>query len=313
MLKKKGMLTEFTGIFFLALALLGNYSWSKEPKQIPITDPTARAWQIIDEAIANKDPDKRQLIVEAGSLGGSYPKVFEFLAKASEDKKEEVRLAACHTLSSLKDPASIPTLKKLIKDPVPEVVFCSALGLYHLGDPLGEKALLEIIEGEKKGESGFFSANEREALATFNSKGRFFSTLFHLGIRFAPVPGLAMGFSSMEALMSEKGAKGKVMIALAFAKGDDPATLQALVAALKDKDPAVRAAAVHSLALRNDPSVRGDLIPLMDDKKEMVSYRAAVAYLRLNKVEADKAAQAQAMQSDVETQESKPRHGSHSR
>ena len=43
----------------------------------------------------------------------------------------------------------------------------------------------------------------------------------------------------------------------------------------------MRAAAAHSLALRNDPALRTALEPLLTDKKEAVRLRAAAGYLRL--------------------------------
>ena len=48
-----------------------------------------------------------------------------------------------------------------------------------------------------------------------------------------------------------------------------------------DKDWSVRAAAIHSLALRNDPAVERDLTPLLEDKHQGVRLRAAAACLRL--------------------------------
>jgi hypothetical protein len=41
---------------------------------------------------------------------------------------------------------------------------------------------------------------------------------------------------------------------------------------------------VHSLALRNDPVLQPDLVPLLDDKKESVRLRAATGYLRLQMI-----------------------------
>jgi hypothetical protein len=49
------------------------------------------------------------------------------------------------------------------------------------------------------------------------------------------------------------------MTALLLGKEKDPETLSALREALSDKDWSVRAAAVHLLALRNDPAVERDL------------------------------------------------------
>jgi HEAT repeat protein len=66
----------------------------------------------------------------------------------------------------------------------------------------------------------------------------------------------------------------------------DPATVEGLRDALTDKDPAVRAAAVHSISLRNDPSLKKELEPLLEDGKEAVRLRAAAGYLRLSAIEA---------------------------
>jgi HEAT repeat protein len=66
----------------------------------------------------------------------------------------------------------------------------------------------------------------------------------------------------------------------------DPAVLDALKDALSDKDWSVRAAAVHSLSLRNDPALRKELEPLLQDDKEAVRMRAAAGYLRLSAIQA---------------------------
>jgi HEAT repeat protein len=43
----------------------------------------------------------------------------------------------------------------------------------------------------------------------------------------------------------------------------------------------VRAAAAHSIALRNDPALEKELVPLLDDKNEEVRVRPAAGCLRL--------------------------------
>ena len=51
------------------------------------------------------------------------------------------------------------------------------------------------------------------------------------------------------------------------------------------KDWSVRAAAVHAIALRNDPALESSLVPLLEDKKEAVRVRAAAGYLRLESIQ----------------------------
>jgi len=284
MLHIKTILVRFAAILYVVSAVQVPVAWAKPAPVIPNPEPVAYSWQIIDEAINNHDPDKRRAIVVAASLGGPYDKVFAFLGEALKDKKVSVRLAACASLASFKDQRALDSLKEALKDPVPEIFFCAAQGLFALGDPTGEKVLLEVLEKEKGISSSFLSAGQRQAMSAFNSRRAFFATIFRLGIRFAPVPGLAMGYSSMMELTSDHKASGQSLAAMDLAHATDPESLKALIEALKDKSPIVRAAAVHSLAMRNDPSVRSDLVPLLDDKDIAVRDRAAVAYLRLDHV-----------------------------
>ena len=69
--------------------------------------------------------------------------------------------------------------------------------------------------------------------------------------------------------------------ALLLGSEKDAATVAALRDALKDKDWHVRAAAVHALALQNNPAMRKDLDPMIEDESEGVRLRAAAAVLRL--------------------------------
>ena len=46
----------------------------------------------------------------------------------------------------------------------------------------------------------------------------------------------------------------------------------------------MRAAAVHSLVLHDNPAVQADLTPIFDDKTEAVRLRAAAGYLRLDTI-----------------------------
>ena len=80
----------------------------------------------------------------------------------------------------------------------------------------------------------------------------------------------------------------RAIAVLDLASDKKPETLQVLRDALNDKEWSVRAAAVHALAVRNQADVLPDLIPLLDDKKDAVSDRAAVAYLRLSKERKEK-------------------------
>jgi len=245
-------------------------------------DPAEHAWQIITNGSKDPNPDKRKQVVEAASLAMTNERTYSLIGDALHDPDAQVRLAACETLSSWKDRRSIPLLKSVVKDEVPEVGFCAAQGLWQLGDPEGRTVLLSVLQGETKGKSGYVSQQKREALRMFKTPVTLISTLAKFGVGFAPVPGLGTGLSSLRGLMKNSEVTPRALALLDISQDLNPDTLQVLREALKDKDWSVRAAAVHALALRNQTDALDDLIPLLDDKKDAVSYRAAFAYLRLS-------------------------------
>ena len=266
-----------TRILIAALALLTSISLAQTSP-----DPAEHAWQVITDGFKDSNPDKRKEVIEAASLASINQKNYGLLADALRDSDAQVRLAACETLSSWKDKRSIPLLKGALRDEVPEVVFCSAQGLWQLGDPQGRTVLLSVVEGETKASSGYVVKQKRDALRMLKTPATLISTLAKFGVGFAPVPGLGTGFSSLRGIMKNSEATPRAMALLDISQDRRSDTLQLLRQALNDKDWSVRAAAVHALAVRNQTDARDDLIPLLDDKKEAVSYRAAFTYLRLS-------------------------------
>jgi HEAT repeat protein len=90
----------------------------------------------------------------------------------------------------------------------------------------------------------------------------------------------------MQGILASAAVPGRATAALLLGADRDPATIDALEDALTDSDSSVRAAAVHSISLRNDPSLKKQLEPLLEDDKEPVRLRAAAGYLRLSAIAA---------------------------
>ncbi len=276
-----------SSIIFFVLLFTG-ISWG-HMEAAPTSAQHAR--EIIEQALKDSNPDKRKELAIAASLGGQNAVTLSVLSRAQQDHDVQVRLAACMSLSSLKDKRAIPLLKDALDDQVPEVVFCAAQGLWQMGDPDGKRVLLSVLQGETKTSSGYITIEKRHTLRMLKVPKELLMNAFKIGIGFAPVPGLGTGLSSFENLMHDNQMTGRALAALALAHDKKPDTLKALRDALTDKEWSVRAAAVHALAIRNQSKVRNDIIPLLDDKKEAVRYRAAFAYLRLAKVKTSKFAE----------------------
>ena len=275
--------TDVTVIKFLSLFVCVSLAAAAQSAP-PLTE---KCRDILQGALADKNPDTRKQAVVALSLAASGDPFFDWLNAALQDRDVEVRLAAVASLGDLKSKRGIAALHKALQDPVPEVSFAAAKALWMVNDPAGKQALLSVLEGETKTSSSFFTKQKRDTLRLLHTPRPMFFFALKQGVGFVPVPGLGTGVSSMESLLSDPGVSGRAAAALLVAKDKDMATVEALRDALSDKDWSVRAAAVHALSLRNDPSLRRDLAPLLEDKKEPVRLRAAAGYTRLETI-ADK-------------------------
>jgi hypothetical protein len=243
------------------------------------TEEKSRA--ILDKALKEKNPDTRKQAVIALSLIGPRDPFAAQLESMLDDKDVEVRLATIASLVDLKNVRTSAALHRALNDDVPEVSFAAARALWSLKDPSGKESLLSILSGETKASSGFFTKQKREGLRMMHTPKTMFMFAVKTGAALAPIPGLGAGVSSMQGLLTDPGVSGRATAALLLGQDKDQQTLAALRDALTDKDWSVRAAAVHSIALRNDASLAPDILPLLEDTKEPVRLRAASGYLRL--------------------------------
>ncbi|OYT72543.1 MAG: hypothetical protein CFK52_04930 [Chloracidobacterium sp. CP2_5A] len=240
------------------------------------------ARKILEQGLAERNADRRVEAAMALSLTRVENNPFPLLETAIADKDIYVQIAACASLAGLRDPRARPLLKKALDSETPEVAFAAAKALYLQGDAEGQRALVDIATGERPAKSGYFSAQRRAMFRSMKTPGGFFRLAFRYGIGFAPVPGLGMGLSSLAGLLADANLSGRAQAIAVLPPVADSETIALLREALTDEDWAVRAAAVHALAVSNQTVARRDLTPLFQDKKEAVRYRAAAAYLRLS-------------------------------
>jgi HEAT repeat protein len=241
---------------------------------------------ILQQALASKNPDTRKAAVVALSLAANDNPLLAELTGMLDDKDVPVRIAVVTSLAEIKTKAATAALEKALHDDVPEVSFAAAKALYSRGSPDGKAALLSVLAKETKASSGFFSSERREALRMMHTPRTTFIYALRQGLGFVPLPGFGEGVASMQALLSDPGVSGRASAALLLGKDKDQATVDGLKDALYDKDWHVRAAAVHSLALQNNPALKPDLELLTLDDKEEVRLRAAAGWLRLNAIAA---------------------------
>ncbi len=230
-------------------------------------------------AVEEKNPDTRREAVFAVSLVGAHEKVISQLATMlDQDKDVPVRLAVVSSLGDFKDPTVTPILEKALKDPAPEVGFAASMALFHLEQPIGKETLISMLTGEAKTSSSFVTSQKRNAFRMLQTPTKLFMTVAAVAV---PIPGFGLGMASAQGILSDPGASARASVVLMLENEKDAATRNAILAALSDKEWSVRAAAIHAIAIRNDTAMKEDFVPLFDDKKDAVRFRAAAGYLRL--------------------------------
>jgi HEAT repeat protein len=271
------MRTIFVVLFFLGSC------FGQTPKSVTPSNRD-RARRFLDDSLKDKNPDTRKHAVQALGLVSPREPYLSQLEAMLDDKDVEVRLAAITSLVDLKSNRTVLELRKALDSDVPEVSFAAAKALWTLKEPLGRKALISVLSGDTKTSSGFITKQKREALQMLHTPKTMFLFALQQGTNFVPVPGLGAGISSLQGILSDPSVSGRAATAILLSTDRGPEVLQALQDALADNDWSVRAAAVHAIALRNDPALESDLVPLLDDKKEAVRVRAAAGYLRLESI-----------------------------
>ncbi len=263
-----------------ALFLLST-GFGQTPAPSAKASPEDRARSVLDKALQDKNPEIRKYAVQALSLVTPGDPYFPRLEAMLTDKDVEVQLAAVASLVDLKNPRTVPALRRALDSEVPEVSFAAAKALWTLNQPAGRDALVSVLAGEGKTSSGFITRQKRDMLRMLHTPRTTFLFALKEGTGLVPVPGVGAGVSSLQGILADSGTSGRAAAALLLTTDKSPEVLQALKEGLADTDWSVRAAAVHALALHNDASIRTALLPLLDDKKEAVRVRAAAGYLRL--------------------------------
>jgi HEAT repeat protein len=237
---------------------------------------------ILRQALTASNPDtRRQAVLALSIVGARFVSVLQGML---HDKDVQVRLATVESLADVKSERATAALRMALDDEVPEVTFAAAKALWGLNDAVGKQELLAVLQGESKSASGVFSNQKRNTLRQMHIPQGILIFAVRQGMGFVPVPYLGLGIASMHAILADPDVPGRAAAALLLVNATDQATLDALKDALGDKEWSVRAAAVHSLALRKDPRLKNDLAPLLEDGNQAVRLRAAAGYLRLSAI-----------------------------
>jgi HEAT repeat protein len=254
----------------------------REPGTATVAENIATAWSLLTTAVTDaKHPQRRiQALAAIGTLGAS-PRAEKMLTTALRDPDLDVRTAAVLAAGQSKDRNLIVPLRHMLDDTEPQVAFTAATTLWKEDDHSGEDILRAVVDGERKTNAGLMNGAMHSVNEDLHSPG----TLARIGalqgasLLLGP---FGFGITAYEYIHKNGGDSTRVLAVNQIAQERNASIRKELVAALGDKDPAVRAAAARALGSYREKEVSDALANLFYDPKLPVRLTAAAAYLRSN-------------------------------
>lgn len=267
------------------LMLSGAPSVAFAQKSDDIETPRHKAWDMLQNAAMSKRTIDRTDGVRALGLLNGDSRARQIAEDALQDSKPEVRAAAATALGQMHATESIPKLQKVLGDSKVPVVMAAAHSLRDLKDNQDAYAVyFDLLTGNRKSGDGLIASQ----VATLKNPKELAKIGFSEGIGFVPFAGI--GWDAYRTIHKKDPNPVRAVAATYLAHDPDPATARALVAATRDKNWIVRAAAIEAIAQRGDPSLSPKVQLRFSDGNPKVRYSAAAAVIRLSAIESAKTA-----------------------
>jgi HEAT repeat protein len=267
---------------YFCCAFLG-YNATRCLGQKPDSGQTPHAVEVLQQGAADRDPDTRRQVAVSLSLSRTSAPVVALLETLVKDSDYLVRQAALDALGELGDRKLTRLAEPALNDDVPEVMFAAARALHRLHDPAGKSMLLAIVEKEEKAQSNPLRVKFRNLMRRTKTPRSAFFLAVEQGSGLIPVPGIGEGISAMSAMLNDEGFSARATALLLLASDPSPDVRMAIEQAFLDDDWSMRATAVQLVVRPQNARWRNRLIPLIDDSSKKVRFRAASAYLRVNR------------------------------
>jgi hypothetical protein len=240
---------------------------------------TEQAWKILTDAATDvKHTQTRLQALTALGLLRS-PRSAKLIADAMTDPGLDVRTAAALAAGLSRDRTLEPNLRILLNDKEPQVAFTAAMTLSKMGDHTGDDILVAVVDGERSAGPTMMHGTEHRIDNDLHNPAMLARLGAMQGASMLLGP-FGVGITAFEFLHQSGGDLARVSAIVQIAKDRTEPVHRKLLAALADKDPAVRAAAAEALAEYRDSATSMAIYPLFADKKYPARLIAAAAYLR---------------------------------
>lgn len=260
---------------------------AEQPAQPVASDRTKKttaenideAWSMLTTAV--QDPKHAQLRVQAlAALGtlGENPRGEKLISAAMYDSDVDVRTAAVLSAGQTKSRNLTTGIRALLDDKEPQVAFVAATTLWKMNDRSGEDILVAVVNGDRSANPGMVNGTMHRMSKELHNPAAL--------ARMGALQGASMllgpfgfGLTAIEYMRNNGGDNARVSAIEQISQEKTAPVRAELIAALADKDPAVRAAAATAVGSYRERSVANALLPLFDDSKTPVRFTAAAAYI----------------------------------
>jgi hypothetical protein len=251
--------------------------------KLPANSTTAQridtAWSILTEASGDskRDQTRIQALAALGML--RTPHTAKLITAAMQDSNLDVRTAAALAAEQTGDRNLTTPMRNLLDDKEPQVVFATAMALWRMHDRSGEDILIAVANGDRSVNPSLMHGAKHKIDNDLHDPGKLARLGAMQGASMLLGP-FGFGITAIQFMHQSGGDLARASAIETIAQEHTPPVHNELLAALADKDPAVRAAAAKGLVDYRDPATSSALYTLFADPKYPVRLTAAAAYLR---------------------------------
>ncbi|MEO8735044.1 MAG: HEAT repeat domain-containing protein [Edaphobacter sp.] len=238
------------------------------------------AWSMLSTAVQDtKHADLRiQALAALGTLGANS-RSEKMIVEAMQDPDVDVRTAAVLAAGQTRSRNLTIDIRALLDDKEPQVAFAAASTLWKMNDRSGEDILVAVVNGDRSANAGMMNGTMHKVNKDLHNPAALarIGALQGASLLLGP---FGFGITALEYMRKNGGDNARVSAIEQLSQEKTAPIRSELIAALTDKDLAVRAAAATALGSYRETSVPAALLPVFDDAKAPVRLTAAAAYIR---------------------------------
>lgn len=242
-------------------------------------DRNREAWAILTDAAGDTKHTQTRIQALAALALLRSPRSAKMIAAAMTEPDLDIRTAAVLAAGQTRDRNLTTNLRNLLDDKEPEVAFAAAMTLWKMGDRSGEDILMAVVDGDRSAGPTMIHGAKHKVSKDLHDPAMLarVGAIQAASMFFGP---LGYGVAAYEYVHQNGGDLARMSAIEQVSQEETEPIHKELVAALGDKDPAVRAAAAKALADYHDKATSMALYALFVDSKYPVRLTSAAAYLR---------------------------------